>query len=252
MSCSRAPAARPEAGSSSRISSAPVARTRAMVRVSALHRRGSHARVGAIGEADMVEAGAGFASAAALCAADMEWAEHGADRLLTALVREADEHVVLGREVGEEAEVLEGAADAGVDDGLGREAIERAALEGDGAFLGPEEAGDDVEDGGLAGAVGADEAGDEALGDGEGGAIQRLEAAEALLEACCGKVGQGGACAHAAIVSCGGWLPQGVASVAGEIDALGCRCLWGGAEDAAGLAGRWRPLSQSVLGGEVG
>ena len=83
--------------------------------------------------------------------------------------------------------------DAGVDDGLGpRGHRALPPWKGDGAFLGPEEAGDDVEDRGLAGAVGTDEAGDEALGDGKGGAVQCLKAAEALLEACCGKVGRDG------------------------------------------------------------
>ena len=90
----------------------------------------------------------------------------------------ADEDVLQDRHVGEQADVLEGAGDAGLGDqvGLGRQ---DRALVGDGALGGDVQAGEAVEEGGLAGAVGADEADDLAGVDGEVDGADGGEAAEA-------------------------------------------------------------------------
>lgn len=90
----------------------------------------------------------------------------------------ADEDVLEDRHVGEQADVLEGAGDAGLGHqvGLGRE---DGALVGDRAFRGDVQAGEAVEEGGLAGAVGADEADDLAGVDGEVDRADGGEAAEA-------------------------------------------------------------------------
>src|SRR5690606_3153292 len=80
--------------------------------------------------------------------------------------------------VGEEPDVLEGAGDACLGDevGLGRQ---DGALVADLALGGDVEAGEAVEEGGLAGAVGADETDDLAAVDGEVDAAYGGESAEA-------------------------------------------------------------------------
>jgi hypothetical protein len=65
-----------------------------------------------------------------------------------------------------------------LDDLVDAQAGERAAVEPDGAGGGLVDAGHEVEDGGLAGAVGADEAAEFALADGEVHGVHRGEAAE--------------------------------------------------------------------------
>ena len=90
----------------------------------------------------------------------------------------SDEDVLQDGHVGEEPDVLEGAGDAGRGDleGLGRQDV---ALVADLALGGDVEAGEAVEEGGLAGAVGADEADDLAAVDGEVDVAYGGEAAEA-------------------------------------------------------------------------
>jgi hypothetical protein len=91
----------------------------------------------------------------------------------------ADQDILDGRHVGEEADVLEGPAHAQRGDLIGPQADQRAPPKGDGALVGRVEAGEDVEERRLAGAVGADDGGD-AGAEREVHPVQRGEAAEAL------------------------------------------------------------------------
>ena len=91
------------------------------------------------------------------------------------------DHDVLGHgEIGEGLELLEGARDAAAGDAVGPQAGDLAAVEEDAAGVGRLEAGDQVEQRRLAGAVGADDAEDLALVDIEGDVGVGGEAAEAL------------------------------------------------------------------------
>src|SRR5213075_1862799 len=92
----------------------------------------------------------------------------------------ADHHVLERGQVGEKANVLEGARDARSGDGMRGESPERASIEMKTAGIRRVHAGEQVEERGLAGAVRADQAEDLARGDGEGNVFQRLQAAEAL------------------------------------------------------------------------
>ena len=74
----------------------------------------------------------------------------------------ADHDVLHHGHAPEQADVLEGAGHAQVGDLVGLELLDAPALELDGALVAVVEAGDGVEEGGLAGAVGADDAEDPA------------------------------------------------------------------------------------------
>jgi hypothetical protein len=75
----------------------------------------------------------------------------------------ADEHVLEHGHVLEERDVLERARDAAADDAVRADAQEVLAVEEHAPVVGAVKPRDDVEEGGLAGAVRADEAGDRAL-----------------------------------------------------------------------------------------
>ena len=96
-----------------------------------------------------------------------------------------DQQVLEHGHAGEQADVLEGAGDLGaVGDAMARQVLQRVdlaadALQAEGAGGGSVEAGDAVEQGGLAGAVGADDGGDASGGGGEIQRGDRGEAAEA-------------------------------------------------------------------------
>ncbi len=137
----------------------------------------------AIGEADMVQGRKRLLSPPALRPRGVQRAEDRADRLLAELAGDADHHVVERGQVGEQPQVLEGARDAGVHDRLRPQAVEPAAAKRDAALVRLQEAGDDVEDRGLARAVRTDQAGDAALLDGEAAILQRMQSAEAMVEA---------------------------------------------------------------------
>ena len=68
-----------------------------------------------------------------------------------------DLDVVQHRELAEQADGLEGAGDAALGDQVGPQPGDVGAVQADRAAGGAQEAGDDVEQGGLAGAVGADD-----------------------------------------------------------------------------------------------
>src|SRR5690606_34586084 len=87
------------------------------------------------------------------------------------------------RHVPERSHVLEGLDHAGATDAVRRHAGERYAVEDDRAGVGPDQPGDLVEDGGLAGAIGTDQPDDLALGDVEGDIVGGHQAAEALAQA---------------------------------------------------------------------
>ena len=89
-----------------------------------------------------------------------------------------DQHVLHQRHVGEEPQILEGAGDAALDDHVGRETGHILAGEPHLAAIGLDEAGDQVEEGGLAGAVRPDNADDRARHDVEVDPSHRLNAAE--------------------------------------------------------------------------
>src|SRR5258707_5189880 len=94
-----------------------------------------------------------------------------------------DHHVLERREVVEEADVLEGARDPHARDAIRRRVLQLRALEPEAALLLAIDAGEHVEERGLARAVGADEAVDLALADRERDFRERGEAAEALGDA---------------------------------------------------------------------
>src|SRR5690606_21943125 len=91
----------------------------------------------------------------------------------------ADEDVFEDGHVGEEANVLEGARDSERAHLVHGKAGDAVAVEAYLACSGAVEAGDAVEERGLAGAVGADEPVDCPGRDGDGQAGERVEAAEA-------------------------------------------------------------------------
>src|SRR5262249_58090346 len=68
--------------------------------------------------------------------------------------------VLDGAELREEPRALEGAGDTEAHDGRRGKGVDRPAVEGDGAGARPDEAGDQVEEGALAGAVRTDDADD--------------------------------------------------------------------------------------------
>ena len=90
----------------------------------------------------------------------------------------ADAHVVEHRQVAEQREVLEGAADADVGDAVRRPAQDAAALEQDVAGARRVEPAEAVEQRRLAGAVRADQAEDLALPHVERDVVERDDAAE--------------------------------------------------------------------------
>ena len=95
----------------------------------------------------------------------------------------AVEHQVLEHaELREAAGELEGAHQATRDEPVGREAADGLAGQPDLAAIGPVEAGDDVEQGGLAGPVRTDQAGEAAGLDAEIDAVEHLDAVEATRQ----------------------------------------------------------------------
>ena len=92
----------------------------------------------------------------------------------------ADHHVLEGRHGAEQADVLEGASDAGAGHLMHRGGLVGSALEREVAGVGRVKAGDHVEEGGLAGAVGPDQAVDLTARDLEAHIGQSLQPAEAL------------------------------------------------------------------------
>src|SRR5690606_22437581 len=92
----------------------------------------------------------------------------------------ADDHIVLHREREERAHNLEGTADATLADNVGWEPVDALAGKRDRPCVGRKDAGDHVEQGGLAGAVRADDGEDFAPLHVEADAIDRKQTAEAL------------------------------------------------------------------------
>ena len=92
----------------------------------------------------------------------------------------AEHEVVEHGQAAEQRDVLERARDAQRRNRARALAGDVAAFQGDAPAVGPVEAGDHVEQRGLAGAVGADDREDAALGDVDRHAIDRDDAAEAL------------------------------------------------------------------------
>ena len=78
-------------------------------------------------------------------------------------LQRAHHHVLERRQAAERLHQLEGAGDAGGADRIGPQPRDVAAAESDAAGFRAKRAGDQVEDGGLAGAVRADECDDAAL-----------------------------------------------------------------------------------------
>ena len=85
-----------------------------------------------------------------------------AEEVLALLAGRAQAHVVEDRQLRQRLGELEGADHAAAGDLVRRHAGQVLALERPGALVGPVEAGEQVEEGGLAGAVRADERGDDA------------------------------------------------------------------------------------------
>ena len=94
----------------------------------------------------------------------------------------ADRDVLAHGKTGEGLHDLEGSHEAECGDALRRHAGDVASLEEDAASIGHEEAGDEIEEGGLAGAVRADKGGDAALGEREAHLGHGGQAAEAARD----------------------------------------------------------------------
>ena len=97
-------------------------------------------------------------------------------------VQRAHDRVVEHREPRERLDELEGAADAGRAHPVRRQAADRAPAETDRAGVRPMQAGDEVEERRLAGAVRADERGDRVALDREGRPRDRAQAAKRLAD----------------------------------------------------------------------
>ena len=98
-------------------------------------------------------------------------------------VESADRDVLQHAQPLEGLHDLEGAADARVADEVGPEARDLPAVQADGAGIGAVDAGDHVEDRGLAGAIGADQRVDCASRHAEGDIVHGAQAAEVLADA---------------------------------------------------------------------
>ena len=135
---------------------------------------------GEAGDADVVEQLPRPRRDRRLLGLEARCAEHGADQSGMGAHVAADHHVLERRHVGEQADVLEGAGNARLGDLVHRARLVRLAAELEAAGVGRVEAGQHVEEGGLAGSVGADQAVDLAALDRDADVRQRLQAAEAL------------------------------------------------------------------------
>src|SRR5699024_5895516 len=105
-------------------------------------------------------------------------AEDGLGQAVGQLVLHGGLDVVNDRHLFEQTDVLEGAGDAGTDDLVGLFAVHPLAAQVEGALGGHVDAGDQVEDGGLARAVGADQPHQLGLADLDVEIVHRLEPAE--------------------------------------------------------------------------
>ena len=99
------------------------------------------------------------------------------------LDRQAAEDVVQDRQARKDAEVLKGPGDSQAGHPVGRLPGNIGALEADGPGVGPDDPGETVDEGGLAGAVGADEGSDLAPAGDEADVVQGRQTAEMLAEA---------------------------------------------------------------------
>src|SRR5262245_50415343 len=97
-----------------------------------------------------------------------------------ALLEGADDDVFHHRQTREWLHQLEGAPKPGPADLIGSPAIDASARQADLARFRPIDARDQIETGGLAGAIGANQADDRALGHVEAHILHGLEAAEVL------------------------------------------------------------------------
>ena len=95
----------------------------------------------------------------------------------------ADHHVVGRGEPREQADVLVGARHTQLGHPMRRQAIDAAPVQLDPPAGGLEQAGDEVEQRGLARAVGTDQAVHLGIGNGEGGVVHRADAAERARDA---------------------------------------------------------------------
>ena len=108
--------------------------------------------------------------------------QEGVPPLLPPLVREGQEDIFLDREVADQAHVLEGPADTRPLPTEGLEAVDGLAVQMDLAGILPDETGDDVEQGGLSGAVRAHQHGDGSARHLEGNVFQHLMVAVLLRD----------------------------------------------------------------------
>ena len=138
--------------------------------------------VGHVADLEELDHLVGLGADLGLARADAAALEPGVPEHLAGLVG-GDHHQVLAHgEGGELVGDLEGAQEALVEERVRAEAGDLLAVEPDPAGGGREEAGDDVEEGGLAGAVRADQAGDRALGDRDRDPVDGADAAEMHVE----------------------------------------------------------------------
>src|SRR6266542_2519851 len=118
-----------------------------------------------------------------------------------------DGEVLAHGQVTEELDGLEGAAESAAGDLVGGKPVDALAVVEDFALVGPEEAGDQIEDRALARPVGADEAHDRAGGDLERAGAYGTKAAEPLAQAGEGELRRPGYFLSHAYGSIGTYLP---------------------------------------------
>src|SRR5438309_1615992 len=99
-----------------------------------------------------------------------------------ALAPDRHEHVLQRREPREDSSQLKCPADPELIDSVGSKPVDGLRLEADRALVAGDEAGDHVEDGGLARAVGSDQPSDAAGLDGDRALVHRDDAAESLRQ----------------------------------------------------------------------
>src|SRR5262249_6318731 len=142
----------------------------------------ARALVGTVGKTDQLQQCFGPASRLTLLRPWRGQPDHAAHEAARRPHVTRDHHVLKGRELAEQANVLKRARDAEGGDAVRRQACDVAALVAQAAGRGRGEAGDEVEQRRLAGAVGPDQAEELAAGHGEGHPAHRDDAAEAARQ----------------------------------------------------------------------
>src|SRR5712671_1427016 len=146
-------------------------------------RQAARGVVGAIAYPDIVQQLRGARFDAPFLPQRRRPAQDGADHARLRAAVPADHHVLEGRKVGEQADVLEGARNSRPRDLIGPQPADVASIEQKKSLVRRVDSGEQIEQRRLAGAVRTDEAVDLGARDRKGNAVERVDAAEALRDA---------------------------------------------------------------------